>query len=50
MVASKKATLQTGDHLAGAGFALQCWLCSGSADAMMEHVCRALLVDVLVMQ
>ena len=26
------------DHLAGAGFALRCWLCSAGADVMMGHV------------
>ena len=25
-------------HLTGAGFALQCWLCSASADVMTGHV------------
>ena len=39
-----------GDHLAGAGFALRCWLCSASADVMMGHVCGARLVAVLVVR
>ena len=34
--------------LAGAGFALRCWLCSASADVTMGRVNRALLVAVLV--
>ena len=31
-------------HLAGAGFALRCWLCSASADVVMRRVYGALLV------
>ena len=35
-------------HLAGAGFALRCWLCSASADVVMRRVYGALLVAMLV--
>ena len=38
------------DHLALAGFALQCWLCSASADVEMGHVHGALSVAALVVQ
>ena len=37
-------------HLAGAGFALRCWLCSASADVMMGHVYVVRLVAVLVVR
>ena len=36
-------------HLAGAGFALQCWLCIASADVVMRRVYGALLVAMLVL-
>ena len=35
-------------HLAGAGLALRCWLCSASADVTMGHVYGARSVAVLV--
>ena len=35
-------------HLAGAGFALRCWLCWASADVVMRRVYGALLVAMLV--
>ena len=35
-------------HLAGAGFALRCWLCMASADVVMRRVYGALLVAMLV--
>ena len=35
-------------HLAGARFALRCWLCSASADVVMRRVYGALLVAMLV--
>ena len=35
-------------HLAGAGFALRCWLCCASADVVMRRVYGALLVAMLV--
>ena len=38
------------DHLAGAGFALRCWLCRASADGMIGHVYGALLLAVLVVR
>ena len=37
-------------HLAGAGFALRCWLCSASADVVMRRVYGALLVPMLVVR
>ena len=37
-------------HVAGAGFALRCWLCGASADVMMGHVFGARLVAVLVVR
>ena len=37
-------------YLAGAGFALRCWLCSASADVKMGHVYGARLVAVLVVR
>ena len=42
--------LEWAGHLAGAGFALRCWLCSASADGMMGHVYVARLVAVLVVR
>ena len=41
-------TAGVGWHLAGAGFALRCWLCSASADVVMRRVYGALLVAMLV--
>ena len=35
-------------HLAGARFALRCWLCSAGADVVMRRVYGALLVAMLV--
>ena len=35
-------------HLAGARFALRCWLCSASADVVMRRVYGVLLVAMLV--
>ena len=35
-------------HLAGARFALRCWLCSASADVVMRRVYGALLVAMIV--
>ena len=40
--------LEWAGHLAGARFALRCWLCSASADVVMRRVYGALLVAMLV--
>ena len=39
---------RSGLVIAGARFALRCWLCSASADVVMRRVYGALLVAILV--